>query len=184
MRIRQMLITALGCATLLTPALANDMASIDGHWISESPEAQGGVFATREFQIEGDRWSVIFHAFADRAASQPLFRIDVAGVYVIGGPSATVDGAHEGIFPAIRRDLTALSAAGVTMLAGIGCTVEEGVVKHLVNEACGFLPPLMQAMGEYDLVSLQEDRLYFGDRSGDLTKSRPTALTPFPLVRK
>ena len=184
MRIRQILMAAFGCAAVFTPALADDMASIDGHWISASAEAQGGIYATREFHIEGDRWSVVFLAFADEAASQPLFRIDVSGAYVIGGPSAAVDGAHEGIFPALQRDLTALSAGGVAMFVGMGCTLEEGVVKHLLDEACGFLPPLMQAMGEYDLVAVREDRLYFGDRSGDLTKARPTALTPFPLVRQ
>ncbi|MCB1381076.1 MAG: hypothetical protein KDK89_22315 [Alphaproteobacteria bacterium] len=184
MRIRQILMAAFGSAALFTPALADDMASIDGHWISASPEAQGGIYATREFHIEGDRWSVVFLAFADEAASQPLFRINVTGAYVIGGLSATVEGAHEGIFPALQRDLTALSAAGVAMFAGMGCRVEKGVVKHLRDEGCGFLPPLMQAMGEYDLVALREDRLYFGDRSGDLTKTRPTALTPFPLVRE
>ena len=184
MLIRQLLMAALGCVALFTPAFADGMASIDGHWISASPEAQGGIFATREFHIEGDRWSVVFLAFADEAANQPLFRIDVTGAYVIGGPSATVDAAYEGIFPALQRDLTALSAGGVALFAGMGCTLEEDVVKHLQDEGCGFLPPLMQAMGEYDLVALREDRLYFGDRSGDLTKARPTALTPFPLVRK
>ena len=178
------LTAALGFAALSLPAHAGDAPAITGHWRSAAPEAQGGIFATRDFHIDGDRWSVTFRAFADQAASQPLFRIDVAGAYVLGGPSASVTGAHEGIFPAIKRDLTAESPAGVALFASMGCTLENGVTKHLVSEGCGFLPALMQAMGEYDLVALKDGQLYFGDRAGDLTKARPAALTPFPLVKQ
>lgn len=184
MRITFALAAALGWAALSAPAAAGDFASIEGRWVSLSPEAQGGIYSTRQFQFDGGRWSVTFRAFADEAASKPLFRIDVSGAYLIGGPSATVAGAHEGIFPALQRDLTAESAAGVAMFAGMGCTLTLGVTKSLVDEGCGFLPPLMQAMGEYDLVALREGRLYFGDRAGDLTKVRPTRLTPFALVRR
>lgn len=184
MQIGQTLMAACASAALFTPALAEDAVSIGGRWTSVAPEAQGGVFATREFQFDDGRWSVIFRTFADEAASQPLFRIDVAGAYVIGGPSAAIEGAHNGIFPALQRDLTAESPAGVALFAGMGCALEEGVVKHLVDEGCGFLPPLMQVMGEYDLVALQDDRLFLGDRTGDLSKERPAALTPYPLVRQ
>lgn len=184
MQLRQTLMAACASAALFTPALAGDLVSVDGRWTSVAPEAQGGIYATREFQFDDGRWSVIYRTFADEAASQPLFRINVSGAYVIGGLSATVEGAREGIFPALQRDLTAESPAGVAMFADMGCTLEEGVVKHLVDEGCGFLPPLMQVMGEYDLVAFRDDRLFLGDRSGDLSKARPTALTPFPLVRQ
>lgn len=166
------------------PSMAEEAPSITGHWKSVTPEAAGPITATREFEIRKDTWSVVFRAFADAEASQPLFRIEVGGAYAIGGPSAKVSGAYEGIFPATRRDLTAESPAGVAMFAGMGCTLEEGLTKHLVNEGCGFLPSLMQAMGEYDLVALKDGQLFLGDRAGDLTKARPEKLTPFPLVRQ
>jgi hypothetical protein len=41
----------------------------------------------------------------------------------------------------------------------------------------------MQAMGEYGLVALRGQRLFFGDRAGDLTKARPEKLTAYPLIR-
>lgn len=178
----------LACALALLsalPALAEDKApSITGHWVSEKPEAGGPIFATRDFTFDERNWSVTFRGFADAEAKQPLFRIEVAGVYLVGGPSGTVSGAFDGIFPATRRDLTAESAGGVAMFATMGCTLEEGVTKHLVNEGCGFLPALTAAMGEYDLVALKGGHLYFGDRAGDLTKARPTKLTPYALVKK
>ena len=74
----------------------------------------------------------------------------------------------------------------VVMLCGLNLalTLEEGATKHLVSEGCGFLPALTRAMGEYDLVAMKDGQFFFGDRAGDLTKARPTMLTPFPLVKK
>lgn len=176
-------VTAL-CATSIPAAFAQEAPAIAGHWASVAPEPSGPITATREFRFDESGWSVQFRAFADAAASQPLFRIEVAGVYVIGGPSATVPGAHDGIFPATRRDLTAESPAGVAMFAEMGCALEQGVTRSLISEGCGFLPPLMQAMGEYDLVAITDGQLFFGDRTGDLTKARPDRLTPYPLARQ
>lgn len=180
--------TPLACAlTLLcaVPVFAEDSApSIAGHWVSADLEPQGPIFATREFQFDENTWAVTFRGFADAEAKQPLFRIDVSGIYLIGGPSSTVSGAFDGIFPATKRDLTAESAQGVAMFSQMGCTLESGVTKHLVNEGCGFLPALTAAMGEYDLVAVKDGHLFFGDRSGDLTKARPAKLTPFALVKK
>lgn len=175
---------ALVLSALAGSAGAADAPAIAGHWASAAPEAQGPIFATRDFQLDDTSWSLVFRAFADSAATQPLFRIDVAGVYLVGGPSGAVPGAMEGIFPATQRKLTAESAAGVAMFESMGCKLEQGVTKSLVSEGCGFLPPLMQAMGEYDLVALKDGQLFFGDRTGDLTKARPTKLTPFPLVKQ
>lgn len=167
------------------PALAADAApDITGHWVSSAAEPQGPIFATRDFTFDNRDWSVTFRGFADAEMQKPLFRIDVSGVYVIGGAASAVPGAFEGIFPATKRDITAESAEGVAMFGQMGCTLEQGVTKHLVNEGCGFLPALTAAMGEYDLVSLNDGQLFFGDRSGDLTKARPTMLTPFALVKK
>ncbi|MGB4951965.1 MAG: hypothetical protein WBO55_15155, partial [Rhizobiaceae bacterium] len=122
MQIRLTLMAACASAALFTPALAEDAVSIGGRWTSVAPEAQGGIYATREFQFDDKRWSVTYRTFADEAASQPLFRINVSGAFVIGGPSTTVEGAHDGIFPALQRDLTAESPAGVALFAGMGCT--------------------------------------------------------------
>lgn len=176
--------TMAACALALFPAVAmSEDNDINGRWISIAPEPQGGIFALREFRIHEPRFSVIFRAFSDADATVPLFRINVSGYFVLGGPSPEVDDAREGIFPLLDREVTAESQAGVEMFRSMGCALDEGVTVSLVDVGCGFLPPLMEAMGEYDLVSLQGDQLFFGDRSGDLTKVRPSMLTPFPLER-
>lgn len=171
----------LAALLLAAPALAEPPA-LAGRWVSAAPEAMGPIQGTRDFAFEADRWSVTFTAFADPEAAQALFRLDVGGRFVLGGPSAAVDGAFEAIFPADRRRITALSEAGVQMFAAQGCALQVGVALDLTSQGCGFVPSLMAAMGEYDLVAMRDGRLFLGDRAADLSKARPTALTPFPLV--
>lgn len=170
-------------SALSLPAGA-ETPDITGHWRSVAPETQGQITATREFRIDATGWSVTFRAHADAGATMPLFRLEVSGVYVIGGLSTAVPDAHEAIFPATRRVLTAESPAGVALFAGMGCALVEGEPMVLSDRGCGFVPGLMQAMGEYDLVAVRDGQLFFGDRAGDLTRERPAALTPFPLVRQ
>jgi hypothetical protein len=171
-------------ALLAPPALAQTAPDIPGRWVSAAAEAAGPVTGMRDFTFDGDRWSVRFSAFADAGTTQPLFVLDVAGAYVVGGPSAAVPGAWDANFPILSTTVTAASPAGVDMFAGMGCTLSEGEPKALIAEGCGFLPPVMDAMGEFDLVALKDGQLFLGDRSGDLTKARPTALIAYPLVRK
>jgi hypothetical protein len=179
--VKRLLAAAL--LALAPPAFA-EAPSIDGTWVSVAPENIGGPFATRAFTFDGDAWSVVFSTFADDGLTQPGFTINVAGYYRLGGASAAVPGAWNGVFAAFDKTVTAHSPEAVAMFADMGCTLELGQPFDLTDQACGFLHAAMEAMGEYDLVSIQGDQLFLGDRSADLTKARPTMLTPFPVVRK
>jgi hypothetical protein len=167
-----------------TGASAQSAPVLAGQWASEALESNGNHFATRSFEFTDKAWRVVYRAYGDAQGKLLLFRLDVGGFYAIGQPSTKVPGAFEGIFPADHRHLTAESDAGVRMFAGMGCALEKGKETPLVNQGCGFVPGLMQAMGEYDLVALQDGKIYFGDRAGDLTKARPDKLTPYPLIQK
>ena len=171
------------CAMTVASAAAS-VPILTGRWQSAAPEVQGNLFVTRDFRFEKNTWRVIYRAYGDAEAKVALFTLDVGGVFVIGGPSASVAGAYEGVFPATHRKIVADSGAGVAMFAQMGCKLAVGAVKALVSEPCGFVPSQMQAMGEYDLVAIKGGQLFFGERSGDLTKERPKALYPFPLVRR
>lgn len=164
-------------------ALEQVPPDLSGHWASAGLESYGKHFATRAFVFSNEAWRVTYRAYADAQGKQPLFRLEVSGFYVLGQPSAAVAGAFEGIFPATRREVVAESEAGAQMFAAMGCTLAVGKMRALVNDGCGFVPGIMQAMGEYDLVELKEGRLFFGDRAGDLMKARPRMLTPYPLIR-
>ena len=157
--------------------------SISGKWQSVGVENYGQVYATRQFQMTAKDWGVVYRAYHDAEGKQPLFTIRVKGVYALGDLSSTVSNAYEGIFPALSRRLTAESDAGVQLFSSMGCQLIKGKEVALVNQGCGFIPGLMQVMGEYDLVSIRNGQLFLGDRAGDLSKQRPTALTTYPLKR-
>ena len=181
---------ALLLATLALPAAAD--TAIDSHtlrrdivgkWASVAPEAYDKVYATRQFIITAKRWGVLFKVYADAAATEPLFHLNVGGPYLLGASAVKVPDAIEGIFPADIRMLIADSPAGVQLFADQGCRLRQGQPLPLVQQGCGFVPSLMQNMGEYDLVAIRNGQLFFGDRSGDLSKTRPDKLTPYPLRR-
>jgi hypothetical protein len=166
-----------------SPMLA-EAPVIDGQWTSVAAENMGQLHATRDFTFDGDAWSITFRAFGDAGMTVPLFTLDVAGYYKIGGPSKDVPGAYNGVFGASDKVLVADSPAAVEMFGQMGCTLEVGVPFDLTDQACGFFHASMDAAGEYDLVALKDGQLFLGDRAGDLTKERPKALTPFPLIKK
>lgn len=156
---------------------------ISGRWRSEKIEKYDHLYATRSFAFSKSSWELTYQAYLDADTQIPVFTLYVSGEYLLGGQSKVVDAAHEGVFWAKKRDLIANSDAGVQLFASMGCALQIGTRNSLIEEGCGVIPSVMNAMGEYDLVSLKDGKLYFGDRSGDLTKSRPDKLTPFPLAK-
>lgn len=182
---RRLTLLALAASGLAATASVQAQSPVlIGQWTSAATENNGTHFASRRFVFTDTHWSVVYRAFADAQARQPLFTLQVAGTYLVGGPSRAVSGAYEGIFPANMRQLTADSEGGVQMFAAMGCKLEVGKPTTLVSEGCGFVPGTMQAMGEYDLIAVRDGRVYFGDRSADLTKARPDRLTAYPLVKQ
>lgn len=181
-----LLLTSLALPAVASPAPDQTRLrhAISGQWASIAPENYGHMVATRHFTFSAKRWAVKFQVYADAAGTQPLFHLNVGGPYTLGGPSATVAGASEGIFPADHRLITADSPAGVQLFATQGCTLQQGTPLALTTSGCGFVPSLMQNMGEYDLMALKDGQLFLGDRSADLSKARPAKLTPYPLLRQ
>jgi hypothetical protein len=176
-------IFASSMALLPNSSLAADAPSIKGRWKSVGLEHDGKFYSKRKFAISSKNWKVESKTFADAEGKAPLFTIRVSGFYALGSASAKVPGAFDGVFPAMSRSLTAESPAGVKMFADMGCKLEQGKAMDLRLQSCGFVPSLTQAMGEYDLAAIQNGKLFFGDRSGDLSKARPEKLTPHPLER-
>lgn len=172
--------TTAAALSIALPASVSSADTLQGQWVSETPENMGSFYATRAFEFTQDKWSITFDAFADEGATTLLFSVDVAGTYVVGADSA-VEGAQDAVFHISTREVTA-SEIGVGIFADMGCTLVSGEAKDLRNEACGFLPSVMQSAIEYDLISLQNEQLFLGERTGDLSKERPSALIAYPLV--
>lgn len=63
-------------------------------------------------------------------------------------------------------------------------TNPEELMAAAASAAAVFLPSIPASGIEYDLLSLKGDRLWLGERSGDLAKQRPGALSSLALVRR
>jgi hypothetical protein len=174
----------LGLLVISTHALADRQAPWQGKWVSAAPENTGSGFAKRAFNLTSNRWTLRYTAFADEAQSQPVFHIDIAGHYLVGRPSANIEGTRDAVFTYTSRTVTPLSPAGVALFAGAGCTTRLGQATDATLTGCGFVPSVMASAVEYDLVSVVGSQMRLGDRAGDLSRERPAKLSDFALVRQ
>lgn len=174
----------LALAPVLVAAHAPTTANLTGEWRSAAPEPMGAFHAVRDFVFTPGQWAMVFRAYADAEARKPLFTLRIDGPYVVGGASTQVSGASEVTFQYAHRYVTADSADGVAMFAKMGCTLRVGDETDVSLQGCGFVPSMLQAGVEYDLLKLEGDKLYFGDRSGDLSKARPQKLGAQPVTKR
>ncbi len=172
---------------LLAPAtlvVADDHAPWQGKWISATAEDIGSGFANRSFDLGENDWTLAFTLYADEAQSQAVFRIEFAGRYLVGGPSAYVADAQEAVFQYASRSVTPLSEGAVAMFAAAGCTTRLAQPMDATLTGCGFVPSVIASAVEYDLISITGVEMRLGDRSGDLARERPAKLSDFPLIRQ
>lgn len=169
-------------------------AELVGTWSSPGceayPDGAGGTnYLTRTFTLTEDRWALEFTIFGDAACTFPLFRGEVEGPYTLGAPSA-VAGATEGEFGIVSNQWTALFEDLAVLFEDSGCGTgswEVGVPQDVTVTGCiGVAKPVADCPTEYDIVSLDGDSLYFGERVTDMCveAGRPAALVTYPVVRQ
>jgi hypothetical protein len=165
--------------------------TLSGRWISVQPEpipnADGStMYGVRDFTFTDETWALRFSAYGDPDAAYPLFTLRAEGHYTLGEPSAAVPDAREAEFLFAKRLFTANGEPFVELLNGAGAGSPPwmpGVEQDVSATGALFIPSLAQAPVEHDLVALRDGALFLGDRSGDLSKTRPTTLGTFPLIR-
>ncbi|HEY5502657.1 MAG TPA: hypothetical protein VIJ97_05040 [Candidatus Anoxymicrobiaceae bacterium] len=164
---------------------------LDGSWASESTEefltASGGkVYVSRELSIEGGSWSITFTVLAGDSSGEKAYSIRGAGTLDLGGEPLDAPGARIADFNFETRTLTPHNQMYVDMFRGSLCSGSWAVdEEHDVSkEGCLFVPSVCDCPTEYDIVKLEDGKLYLGDRSSDLCDAdhRPTAVNPYPLV--
>jgi hypothetical protein len=163
-----------------------------GRWVSEQIEpiqnADGSViYGRRDFTL-GDRdWQLRFTAYGDDQATVPLFTLRAEGTYALGDPSPDVADARYADFHFASRSLTAHQPGLVDLFTSASATPWEIDVERDVSaDGCAFVPSVSASPTEYDLVKLEGSRLFFGDRSRDLSDpaNRPQRLMDDPLVQQ
>ncbi len=168
---------------------------ISGNWVTQGceayPNGQGGEnYLTRDFTLTDKEWDLKLVIFGDKECTFPLFESNIHGPYSLGALSEKVEGATEGTFGLDKNDWTALDKSMVDVFSQSGCgtgTWEVGTPQDVTGTGCiGVAHKEAECPEEYDVVSLDGDSLFFGERITDMCKKegRPAALGAFPVYKK
>jgi len=170
-------------------------ADLAGHWVSAGceayPNGQGGEnYLTRDFTLTEKEWSLDLTIFGDKDCSYPLFSSEIHGPFTLGELSEKVEGATEGQFAVATNEWTAHDQGMADTFTQSGCgngawAVEKA--QDVTGTGCiGVAHKKAECPEEYDLVSVDGDELYFGQRLTDMCKEdgRPTALAAYPVVKQ
>jgi len=166
-----------------------------GRWVSKGceayPNGQGGDnYLTRDFTLTEGEWNLTFTLFGDAECSYPLFSAKIVGPYSLGGLSEEVEGATEGQFGFATNEWTALDQGMADMFTQSGCGTaawEVGVPQDVTEKGCiGVAHPVAECPEEFDVVSIDGDELYFGERITDMCKEegRPAALSSYAVFKQ
>jgi hypothetical protein len=186
--------TAPDTTTEDTSAPLLTSAELEGVWSSTVCEAyddgNGGTnYLTRTFSLTAARWALDLTVYGDAGCTYGLFQVAIEGPYTLGG-EAVVAGATNGDFGFASNRWTALAADMVGVFNQAGCGAggwEVGVSQDVTSTGCiGVAHPVEDCPVEYDIVALDGDDLYLGARVTDMCveEGRPTALGPYPVVRR
>ena len=178
---------ALACAT---PALAQDFApaedlkAVQGTFRSAAPEPWYGGFGTREFIFADGEWQLIFTHALDPDMTMRTFQFRTGGPFEIGGASAAVPGAHDGIFHEDWKHVTLLTDKA-EIVAGMGmadCGLTYNLETDISDTGCAAWRPVSVCGEDHDLFAMDAAGVYFGVRPADndmcTADKRPTELLP------
>lgn len=154
------------------------------------PDGNGGTnYLTRSFTLTTETWNLELDLFMDAECAVPLFSAVIDGPYELGGLAA-VDGATEGQFGLVTNVWTAHQQFMADLFTDSACgdaPWEVGVPQDVATTGCiGVAHPIDECPQEYDIVALDGDALYFGERVTDLCvpEGRPAALVAYAVIRR
>lgn len=179
--------TGLAALALAHPVAAQHTlspAQLVGYWQSAAPENQGAFHLVRSFVFTERAWALTARATVDAKLTEPLFTLRIEGDYAVGKPAEIPRDATEAAFFYHRRYVRADSATGAAFFKSQGCDLPLHVEVDVSLAGCGFVPAVTSSGIEYDLLKISGEQLFLGERSGDLAKSRPRALSTFPLTKR
>jgi hypothetical protein len=186
--IRKLFLLTFIVATIFTANAQSEQPSFTskdliGHWVSSTSENYGQFFGKREFFLTEKAWAILFSAYGDEAATTPLWTLRVEGTYVLGQAHPGVPGARYADFTGGSKYITAFTDDFLSVFSN-GAAWEKGVEYDFSRTGAGFFPSVEAGPVEYDLVLLEGDTLFLGDRSGNLNVDRASKASSYPLVRQ
>jgi hypothetical protein len=188
---------ASGCATSgsTTPHTQVKPQDLQGAWTSEvcesMPNPDGSkTYFQRHFTLTEKDWTLHFNAFGDPGCSVKLFTARVEGPYTLLKDSGKVEGATEADFGFGRHYMTAYVQPIADWFQGSQCGTKAwtlGEEQETSGTGCVFFKPVAACGTDHDVVKVEGERLFFGQRPADndmcTQDKRPTALTPVAVVR-
>jgi hypothetical protein len=137
-------------------------------------------------------WAIEFVQFADLQCQRPTMKTFFAGQYQITRPSAVVAGAHEATFGFSHKAVTLYND---TLLAEANRGLcgphkwERGQPQDVSATGCLWVTPVSAYPKEFDLVKVEKNRLFLGERPQprqDLCNEdhRAQKLRSLPLIRR
>jgi hypothetical protein len=170
--------------------------SITGIWESEHcvvQERNGMRTSSRStFVFLDSEWALEFTQYSDAACTTPSLRGFFQGRYRIAGPSSAVPGARHANFGFSVKRLTLYDEDLLAQANRGGCgnrAWTRGREEDVSSTGCSWVVPVYACPQEFDLVKLDDDRLFLGERPAvgqDLCREdrRARALRSLPLVRR
>lgn len=160
-----------------------------GHWTSATCESAGpNLYVKRDFTLTESTWKLNVGIFNDAACATKFVAVDVTGGYQVQQDATAVPGATEVNYLTGTHTVTPASDAAVQTLTQSNCgtgTRAVGQPVDVTQTGCTALgiPSVAACPMELDLNKIDGNNLYFGDRTNDLCKARPTVLGQIPVVR-
>jgi hypothetical protein len=188
-----------GCGGGKAPEPAKPRAagtSLAGRWVSQGCEPQAAMgqqtrfFIVREVNATDTDWSLTDSVYEDPACRTPLFSIFLEGPYDIGRASQSVPGANEATLAFKRKLIVAHHPKMVETFNRYRCANMDwqvGKSGDISATGCMNTQPITAACPhEFELVRIEKDRLYLGQRTSDMCheQGRPKALNPQPLLKR
>lgn len=184
-------LAAAACVGSKTAVKPQDLA---GRWDSATCEAIPNGDGThsyiqRHFQLTEAKWTLNLDAFGDAQCQTKLFTARVTGPYTLERDSEKVSGATEGNFVFGERFLTAHLQPLADAFTQSGCGSGAWTVgtERAIPGACLFFKPIAQCGTDHDVVKVDGNKLFFGQRPADndmcTPEKRPQALADLPVIK-
>jgi uncharacterized protein YceK len=185
-----------GCATTGgATGTAVIPSELKGTWTSavceSMPNADGSkTYFKRIFDMTETNWALKFETFGDEGCTARLFTARFEGPYTLLKDSDKVAGATEGNFVFAKHYMTAHAQGVADWFQSAKCGAAQwkvGEEQETSTTGCVFLRPVSACGTDHDIVKVEGNQLFFGQRpaDGDMCSpdKRPTALTPVAVVR-
>ncbi|WP_224363835.1 hypothetical protein [Hyalangium versicolor] len=169
---------------------------LEGTWSSASCEAVPNGDGTnsylqRTFTLTEDTWTLKVDAFGDAQCQTKLFSARVGGPYELEKDSEKVEGATEATFTFKDQYMTAYVQGLADTFQSTHCgsgTWKVGEEQSTASTGCLFFRPTSACSSDHDIVKVDGDKLFFGQRPADndmcTADKRPTALTTAAVVKR